>query len=65
MEQYEQGGPPRVQSQNSQDFERMLDRLNKKVIEQDMLIENLQRDIRKLKEKLNRHADHLNRQQRG
>ena len=66
MEQYEQGAPPsKAPEQRDQDLSGTIDRLQRRVAQQDTVIENLQREVRRLKEKLDRHADHLNRQQRG
>ena len=39
---------------------RMIEQLEKRILRQERLIEDLQRDIRRLKGKLSRHADTIN-----
>ena len=66
MEQYEQSGPtvePKTKEQT--DLSGVVTRLHQQVAAQDRLIRELQLDLRRLKDKMDRHADFLNRQQRG
>lgn len=66
MEQYERSAPPAtVTEKQNQDLAGAVDNLQRRVAQQDALIEDLQRQVRRLKEKMDRHADYLNRQQRG
>ena len=42
-----------------------LARLEQRVNQQDGLIKDMQKEIRRLRDKLSQHADHINRQDRG
>lgn len=67
MEQYEKGSSvsdAKIKSKETTLVE-LVGRLDQQVAAQQRMIQDLQKDIRRLKEKLDRHADHLNRQQRG
>ena len=67
MEQYEKGSSvsdAKIKSKETTLVE-LVGRLDQQVAAQQRMIMDLQKDIRRLKEKLDRHADHLNRQQRG
>lgn len=66
MEQYEQGGPaPAPKEKPATDLADSVARLAGRVEEQDRLIRSLQQELRRVKDKMDQHADYLNRQQRG
>lgn len=67
MQQYDQSGPAPTQFQSTSEhkIEEVIERLQSHVAQQDVLIENLQKEIRRLKDKLDGHADHINRLNRG
>ena len=66
MEQYEQSGPvPDPQEKSSTDLSDKLARLQQKVSDQDRVIRMLEQELRRVKDKMDQHADYLNRQQRG
>lgn len=67
MEQYEKSGTGAKvkETSDTSNLEIRLRRLEDDHRQQQETIVELQAEIRRLKSKLDRHADHLNRQQRG
>lgn len=67
MEQYEKSGTGAKVNQESSapDLDARLRRLEEDHRQQQEIIVELQTEIRRLKAKLDRHADYLNKQQRG
>ena len=67
MEQYEKSGDGTKAKQESKapDLDARLRRLEDDHRQQQEIIVELQAEIRRLKAKLDRHADYLNKQQRG
>ena len=67
MEQYKKSGPGTTVKKESdtRSIEDRLHRIEDEHIHQQEIIVELQTEIRRLKAKLDRHADHINRQQRG
>lgn len=66
MEQYEKGGPALDPKSKEQiDLSGAVARLEKQVATQDRIIRELQSALRRLKDKMDQHAEYLNRQQRG
>lgn len=66
MTQYEKSGPPTEPKTKEQtDIASTVFRLQQQVSAQDRQIRELQLDLRRLKDKMDQHADFLNRQQRG
>ena len=64
MEQYEKGGPE-TKKELSSTKSPEIRHLQEQVAEQMRLIKDLQKEIRQLKSRLDRHAEHLNKQSRG
>lgn len=67
MEQYKKSGPGAAPKKitDTQDLEGRLRRMEDDHRQQQEIIVELQTEIRRLKAKLDRHADHINRQNRG
>ena len=64
MEQYEKSGTQtKIEPRNTKDPD--MRHLEERLAEQERQIKDLQREIRQLKSRLDRHAEHLNRQSRG
>lgn len=65
-EQYKNSGPkPSVSVDGTDKINQKIDVLEETVQKQTKLIEELQTEIRRLKSKLDRHADYLNRRKDG
>ena len=64
MEQYEKGGTG-VKTVKSRDLEGDIRHLKEQIKAQDAIIRDLQTELRRLKTKLDRHAEHLNKIARG
>ena len=66
MNQYERSGPPAEQKPADEiRTEITIRELQDTVRRQQTMIESLQKDVRRLREKIDRHADYLNGNQRG
>lgn len=66
MEQYKKSGPPQdKKAVTDANTEANIERLRHRCDEQDKVIKELQKEIRKLKSKLDAHADVIGRIKRG
>ena len=66
MSQYEQGGPAFAPKEKEAiNLADRIARLAGRVEEQDRLIRSLQQELRRVKDKMDQHADYLNRRQSG
>ena len=67
MTQYEKSGPKKAveDKDTDADLHQRVDALQRRVAQQESLIADISKEIRRLKEKLDRHADHPNRTNRG
>ena len=64
MEQYSKSGP-KIQAPESKVITDDTATLKSQIQAQNRLIEELQKEVRRLKQKLDRHADYINRQNHG
>jgi hypothetical protein len=65
MEQYSKSGPKIQAPENKVVMGDDTASLKSQIQEQNRLIEELQKEVRRLKQKLDRHADYINRQNHG
>ncbi len=65
MEQYEKSGPPQEKKNTNDETDSRIDRLGKQCDEQAKIIADLQKEVRRLKTKLDAHAAVINQSKRG
>ena len=65
MEQYERSGPADGAKIKRADPADRISGLEQKIQQQDRAIAELQKEIQRLKSKMDQHADHINRTNRG
>ena len=65
MQQYEKSGPADAVKIPKPDPADKISALEQKILAQDQAIAELLKEIQRLKTKMDRHADHINRNNRG